>query len=92
MMQEAVVVTERSEIRDRLVRLMNEIAKIPVEQITDAATVDEELHMESVAFVELIVAIEEEYQVEIDPIRVVELNQFGPIVDYVYEQVATQRG
>ena len=40
--------------------------------------------MESVAFVELQVAIEDEYAIEIDPIRIVELNEFGAIGDYVY--------
>ena len=64
--------------------LIHEIVGIPVDVITDTATVDEELQMNSVAFVELQVAIEEEYDIQIDPIEVVELNQFGAIVDYVY--------
>jgi len=44
--------------------------------------------MQSIAFVELQVAIEDEYQIQIDPIRVVELNEFGAIVDYVYQCAA----
>lgn len=63
---------------------MNEIANIPLEQITEGATVEKDLAMESVQFVELQVALEEEYLIEIDPIEVVELNEFGAIVDYVY--------
>jgi len=74
----------RAEVRERLATLINEIAKIPLEQITETATVDEELQMQSVAFVELQVAIEEEYNIQIDPIQVVELNEFGAIVDYVH--------
>lgn len=77
-------VVGREEVRQRLVTLLSEIAKIPLEQITETATVDEELQMQSVAFVELQVAIEEEYNIQIDPIQVVELNEFGAIVDYVY--------
>ena len=80
----------RAEIMDRLKSLMNEIAAIPKERITDEATIDEDLQMQSVAFVELQVAIEDEYQIQIDPIRIVELNEFGAIVDYVHECVISQ--
>ncbi len=74
----------REQVRDRLACLMNEIANVPTDKITDTATVDEELQMQSVAFVELQVAIEDEYEIQIDPIQVVELNEFGAIVDYIY--------
>ena len=76
------------EVRQRLASLLTEIAKIPTERITDSATVDEDLQMQSVAFVELLVALEEEYQIEIDPLMVVELNDFGRIADYIYQEIA----
>jgi acyl carrier protein len=82
----------RDAIRERLTSLICEVANIPRERITETATVDEELQMQSVAFVELQVAIEDEYEIQIDPIRVVELNQFGAIVDYVYECAVSSRG
>ncbi len=75
----------REEIRARVTSLINEIAKIPLEQITEEATIDEQLQMQSVIFVELQVAIEEEYGIQVDLIHVVELNRFGPIVDYLYQ-------
>jgi acyl carrier protein len=74
----------RAEVRDRISSLIHEIAAVPRERITDQATVDNELQMQSVAFVELQVAIEDEYEIQIDPIQIVELNEFGAIVDYVY--------
>jgi acyl carrier protein len=80
--------TTLPEVKERLVSLINEIAKIPRDRITDHATVDEELRMESISFVELQVAIEEEYGIQIDPVRVVELNEFGAIADYVHECAA----
>jgi acyl carrier protein len=73
----------KQEIRGRLATLIHEIAGVPLESISDAASVDQELQMSSLAFVELQVAIEDEYQIRIDPIQVVELNQFGAIADYV---------
>ena len=77
----------RRDVRERLASLIKEIANIPTEHIDDDATVDGELQMNSVAFVELQVAIEEDYDIQIDPVRVVELNQFGAIVDYVHNCV-----
>jgi len=78
----------RDAVRSRLATLVHEIVGVPLEQITDTATVDEQLQMQSVAFVELQVAIEETYNIQLDPIRVVELNAFGAIVDYVRECAA----
>jgi acyl carrier protein len=75
----------RSDVRERLVRLIQEITNIPAGSITDTATIDEDIQMNSVSFVELQVAIEEAYDIQIDPIQVVELNEFGAIVDYVYQ-------
>lgn len=80
----------RAEVSDRLRLLINEIAAIPLDRITEEATVDGELEMQSVAFVELQVAIEDEYEIQIDPIQIIELNAFGAIVDYVYECALNQ--
>ena len=77
------VEVSRDQVRELLSGLMHEIAGISPEKITEDATVENELRMESVAFVELQVAIEEAYDIELDPIEVVELNRFGAIVDYV---------
>lgn len=85
MVEQRHPVRTRDEIRERMASLISEIASIPAEQISDMATVDDQLQMNSVAFVELQVAIEDEYDIQIDPIRVVELNQFGAIVDYILQ-------
>ena len=54
----------------------------------DEATIDEQLQMNSLTFVELQVAIEDEYGIELDAVHVVELNRFDSIVDYVWELAA----
>jgi len=74
----------RDNVRAQLADLLFEIAQIPRERITETATIDNDLQMQSIAFVELQVAIEEAYDIQIDPIRVVELNRFGAIVDYIH--------
>ena len=74
----------KEEVRTRLTQLLVEIAKIPSEHIRDGATVDQQLRMESVAFIEIQVAIEDEYEIELDPLHIIELNEFAVIVDYIY--------
>jgi len=81
-----------AEVKHRLRSLITEIAKIPSERIVDSATVDDDLAMESVMFVELLVALEDEYHIEIDPVNVLELNEFGLIADYVHQQIAAATG
>jgi acyl carrier protein len=81
----------REMVRDRIAVLANEIAHIPLDCITDQATIDRELQMQSMAFVELQVALEDEYQVELDPVEILNLNQFDAIVAYVYHKALAAR-
>jgi acyl carrier protein len=75
----------RQHVRDFLARLLVEVGHISVDNIFDEATLDENLRMESVAFIETQVALEEEFEIEIDLLRVVEINRFGGIVDYILD-------
>lgn len=90
-MADDVTATTREHVRRRIIALLEEIARIPPEAVTDEATIEEDLRLESVAFVELQVALEDEYGVELNPVRIVELNRFGDIVAYVADVVATAR-
>ncbi len=66
---------------------LQDIAKIPPEIISDGACLDAELTMESVTLIEVQVAIEDAYDIEIDAIQVLELNEFTAIVKYISELV-----
>jgi acyl carrier protein len=83
-----MVPIDAGEVRKTLRRFISEIGKIPIERIEENATIDRDLQLQSLTFVELQVAIEEFYDIEIDPISVVELNAFGAIADYVHAQIA----
>lgn len=65
--------------------MIGEITEIKSETISDTSTIDGDLQMESVAFVELTVAIEDELNVQLDTIAIVELNKFDAIVEYILE-------
>jgi acyl carrier protein len=75
----------REIVRERLRALVHEITGVPLDVVVEGATIDQELRMESVAFVELQVSLEDEFGIEIDAVHVVELNDFGAIVDYVHD-------
>lgn len=62
---------------------------VPDERITGEATIADDLGLESVAFVELQVTLEDELGIEIDPIHVVELNELSAIVRYLCELPCT---
>ena len=72
-------------------QLFREVAKIPEGAISDEAAVSDELQMESVAFVEIQVAVQDEYDIELDPIHLIELDQFGAIVNHIYECASKSR-
>jgi acyl carrier protein len=77
----------RNDVCNLLVRLLHEVGKIPLEKIHDDSTVDGELQMQSVVFIEIQVALEDTYEVELDPVRMVELNRLATIVDYIFDSV-----
>ena len=77
----------REDIAIRIAELISEVTGLPCEGIDESSTLESDLQMESVKFVELHVAIEEEFDIEIDPVEVVELNQLGAISEYVHSIV-----
>jgi acyl carrier protein len=83
--------SSKREIRRFVTHLLHEIGKIPPERIHDQATVDDELQMESVVFIEMQVALEETYDIELDPVRMVELNRLDAIVNYIHACVTNRR-
>ena len=63
-------------------RLLREVG-VPEDKLHDDARISTDLNLESVAFVELQVALEDELDVELDPVKVVELDQLSAIAQYL---------
>ena len=84
-----VAALSHDQVRARLIDLIQEITGSEPGDVNDDATLDS-LKMDSITFVELQVAIEDEWGIEIDAIEVVELNALGAIIDYVYGRIPGQ--
>lgn len=82
-MESKRAVRDRDQVFRRVAELVTEIAHVPLESVHEDLTITDDLKLESVAFVELQVAIETDYGVELDPIVIVELDRLGDIVDYI---------
>lgn len=79
---------EKHEVERLLTALLVQIGGISRETIHPRSSIDSDLQMESVAFLELQVALEDELGVELDPIRIVELNEFHAISEYIFSLTA----
>ena len=74
--------SSRIRTRTLLNRLLREVG-VPEDKLHDDARISTDLNLESVAFVELQVALEDELDVELDPVKVVELDQLSAIAQYL---------
>jgi len=81
----------REDVYSTAKELLHTIGRIPLEVINEESTLDAELSLKSIVFVEIQVALEDIYGIELDPLEMVNRNVLTHIVDYVYEQVITAR-
>lgn len=70
-------------VRASVIRLLQEIGGFDASILCDAAQFDRELMMKSIDFVEFRVAIEDEFQIEVDPLALIELNRLDRVLSYV---------
>ena len=77
----------REKVAEILRTYLGEVAGISAESVGPDSSIDGDLEMNSVTFVELQVALEEHFDILIDPIAVIECNQFEAIVDYLHSLV-----
>ena len=63
--------------------ILHSATGIPLVEITPASRIAEDLDLESIHLVELQVALEEEFDIELDPLDLIELGTIGQIADHV---------
>jgi acyl carrier protein len=79
-----------SESKDTVLKHLQEIGGFRRDLLTDSARLDSELVMKSIVFVEIQVALEEDLDIEIDPLAVIELNRLDRVVAYLDDLVAAK--
>lgn len=62
------------------------IARIPMDRI-ESTTAINDLAIKSILFVEIQVALEDTYQVDLDPIVMIELNVLNDVVSYIHRMI-----
>ena len=77
----------RNEVAAVLRALVAEIASIDADAISEDATLDGALSLESAQLAQLGVAVEEELDIYVDALEILTLNSFGLIVDYIHQLV-----
>jgi acyl carrier protein len=80
------------EVKQTLRSLIAQVTGIDPSAIRDDTTIDEDLQLPSVTFIELQVAVEEAFNTTLDPVEVVELNSFGLIAEAVHNKIAEAGG
>lgn len=70
---------------DHLAALIHEVTGLPVETIQPGSSIDNELEMKSIDFMRIHVALEEDFDVELDALIILELNTLEAICGYVEE-------
>jgi acyl carrier protein len=81
----------RDEIATFLKRLL--VTEMPAgnSRLTEDSRIDSDFDIGSVVFVEIQVALEEQFDVELDPVHMVNLNVLRDVIDYIYDEVNRAR-
>jgi acyl carrier protein len=74
-------------IKAVLRKLIVESSDLKPEAIVDSSSLDEDIQLTSIAFVEIQAALEEMFDIEIDPVEVVERNTFVAVAQLIAEKV-----
>jgi acyl carrier protein len=77
-------------VKETLRRLIAEVSDLDPRIITGSSTLDEDIPLPSIAFVELQVAVEEAFGIEIDPVEVMERNTFDAVAALISEKIRSR--
>lgn len=77
------------EIRTKLAEIVNDVAGVPVEDVTPEKSFVDDLDIDSLSMVEIVYALQEAYNVDIPDEDVKDLHTVGDAVAYV-EKVQKQ--
>lgn len=80
------------DISNQLARLISEQLDLPEDEITMASRLQEDLGADSLDAWEIVMAVEERFDIEIDDRTAAQLQTFGDLVQHVTAAVAAKKG
>jgi acyl carrier protein len=78
---------ERRDIWRTIRTLVGEVVGRTDLQLTESTLFEEELRLESIQVVEIQVAIEETYDLELDPLAITSSRSLGDLLDYLSQEL-----
>lgn len=69
-------------------KCLHQIANVPIHSISSKSVIGEDIELESVALVEFQVALEDKFDVQLDPLEILECGPLDRIVQYVIGEMA----
>lgn len=73
-------------MRDRILQLIAEQFNMDVEDLNDDMSFEDDLNADSIELVELVMSIEDEFDLELDDEKLESLKTIGDVIDYIEEQ------
>lgn len=80
----------REDVFSCVKEFLNKIAKVPIGELNYNTTL-KDLSIKSVIFVEIQVALEDMYQVELDPVEIIDSDVLYDVVRYIHRVIARSR-
>jgi acyl carrier protein len=75
------------EVKEELRRLIADFAKLASVSITDSSTLDQDIQMPSIRFLEFQTTVEETFDIELDAAEVIEQNTFGKVATLIWTKI-----
>jgi acyl carrier protein len=76
---------EREEILSRVKEVVSDVLGVPVEEIDEEAEFVADLGAESIQSLELVASFEEEFEIEMDEERALQVQSVGDAIDFIAE-------
>lgn len=77
-------------VKTMLRQLIVEVSGLDPATIVDSSTLEEDIQLSSIAFVEVQAALEDTFAIQIDPVEVVEQNTFADIAELIVRKIQQQ--
>lgn len=75
---------------DRVVQRIHSLPRHGDDNVRTDSRLKEDLALQSIDLVELVLSLEDEFNITIDDERVKDINTIGEVIDYIYEKLGAE--